>query len=96
EYCYFGRANDNRFGYLNIPNLMSLGLGKVYKYLNGHYPFVILKSSKIIGSYGYAREISSSKDTSSGHWEIAGVPVLFKWDYFNIIKNSFTSHLLKE
>ncbi|MCW5197088.1 phosphopentomutase [Buchnera aphidicola] len=96
EYCYFGRANDNRFGYLNIPNLMSLGLGKVYKYLNGHYPFGILKSSKIIGSYGYAREISSSKDTSSGHWEIAGVPVLFKWDYFNNIKNSFPSHLLKE
>jgi phosphopentomutase len=32
--------------------------------------------------YGYGVETSTGKDTPSGHWEIAGVPVLFKWTYF--------------
>ena len=32
--------------------------------------------------YGYCIEISKGKDTPSGHWEIAGVPVVFDWYYF--------------
>jgi phosphopentomutase len=32
--------------------------------------------------HGAAQEISSGKDTPSGHWEIAGCPVLFDWGYF--------------
>ncbi len=32
--------------------------------------------------FGAAEEISRGKDTPSGHWEIAGVPVLFDWGYF--------------
>ena len=27
-------------------------------------------------------EVSSGKDTPSGHWEIAAVPVPFEWGYF--------------
>ncbi len=34
------------------------------------------------GGWGYAKELSSGKDTPSGHWEMAGVPVLFDWGYF--------------
>jgi phosphopentomutase len=34
------------------------------------------------GAWGVAREQSTGKDTQSGHWEIAGVPVLFDWGYF--------------
>jgi phosphopentomutase len=34
------------------------------------------------GLTGSAAEISHGKDTPSGHWEIAGVPVLFDWGYF--------------
>ena len=45
-------------------------------------------------------EISNGKDTPSGHWEIAGVPVLFDWGYFpNIIPTfpkSFTDELIKQ
>ena len=32
--------------------------------------------------YGAAQEISTGKDTPSGHWEIAAVPVPFDWGYF--------------
>jgi phosphopentomutase len=32
--------------------------------------------------YGYGVETSTGKDTPSGHWEIAGVPVRFDWTYF--------------
>src|SRR5262245_52397330 len=47
-----------------------------------------------IGAWGYAREISSGKDTPSGHWEIAGVPVLFDWGYFTDRDNAFPRPLL--
>jgi phosphopentomutase len=32
--------------------------------------------------HGAAQEVSSGKDTVSGHWEIAAVPVPFEWGYF--------------
>lgn len=33
-------------------------------------------------AYGAAREQSRGKDTPSGHWEMAGLPVTFDWGYF--------------
>lgn len=35
-----------------------------------------------MGQFGCACEISKGKDTPSGHWELAGVPVSFDWGYF--------------
>jgi phosphopentomutase len=46
------------------------------------------------GAYGYAAEISSGKDTPSGHWEMAGVPVLFDWGYFTNLEHSFPDKLI--
>lgn len=37
--------------------------------------------------YGYCAELSKGKDTPSGHWELAGVPVLFDWYYFTKKEN---------
>ncbi|MGL6297296.1 MAG: phosphopentomutase, partial [Plesiomonas sp.] len=51
---------------------------------------------EIIGAYGHAAELSSGKDTPSGHWEIAGVPVLFDWGYFSDHDNSFPAELLEK
>jgi phosphopentomutase len=34
------------------------------------------------GLWGAATEISQGKDTPSGHWELAGVPVPWEWTYF--------------
>ena len=46
------------------------------------------------GAYGYMEEISTGKDTPSGHWEMAGVPVLFDWSYFSDLTHSFPSELM--
>lgn len=95
--CSTGAANKNRTGPLKIPNLISLGLGKLVEQLKNKLLFSTDDYyTNIIGSYAYASEISSGKDTISGHWEIVGVPVLFNWDYFKKIKNSFPQELLKE
>jgi phosphopentomutase len=34
------------------------------------------------GLWGAATEVSPGKDTPSGHWELAGVPVPWDWHYF--------------
>ncbi|QCI26941.1 phosphopentomutase [Buchnera aphidicola (Thelaxes californica)] len=96
SFCYFNRKIGLKKQKLYIPNLLSLGLGHAYQKLHHVFPLGLEYNSKnLIGSYGYAEEQSSGKDTTSGHWEIAGVPVLFKWDYFKNKKESFPKNLLK-
>ncbi len=46
------------------------------------------------GAYGYMDEISTGKDTPSGHWEMAGVPVLFDWGYFEKKTDTFSPELI--
>jgi len=46
--------------------------------------------------YGHAAELSSGKDTPSGHWEIAGLPVLFDWGYFTGKTDTFPPELLEK
>ncbi|QCI20662.1 phosphopentomutase [Buchnera aphidicola (Brachycaudus cardui)] len=96
EQCFLGQANIGRKGVLNIPNLVKLGLIKASEKSTGKLPLGFNNNSKIIASYGFASEISSGKDTTSGHWEIAGVPVLDDWFYFKNIHNSFPDVILKE
>jgi len=54
-------------GRLDLPNLCSLGLGKIAA--------IGCAASENIGCYGKMREQSRSKDTTTGHWEIAGIVV---------------------
>ncbi|MBP9660227.1 MAG: phosphopentomutase, partial [Aeromonas sp.] len=76
-------------GALNLPNLSKLGLGHAGELASGTFPAGLNKDVEVIGAYGFAQELSSGKDTPSGHWEIAGVPVLFEWGYFHDHHNSF-------
>ena len=78
---------------LNIPNLASLGLGLAAEASTGKNP---LASTEIKGQWGYATEISRGKDTITGHWEIAGVPVPFDWGYFPNIIPTFPKSLTDE
>ncbi|XBC43279.1 MAG: phosphopentomutase [Buchnera aphidicola (Meitanaphis flavogallis)] len=94
KFCYLGKANIGRVGPLHIPNLISLGLLRAANKSIGKKLFGIEDSKIIVGSYAYSSEISSGKDTSSGHWEIAGVPVLYDWDCFSNVKNSFPKNIL--
>lgn len=80
---------------LKIPNLNALGLGKAAFLSSGKEPYIIGNSSvKIASKYGAMQEISKGKDTSSGHWEMAGVPVLFDWGYFPKEYPSFNDELI--
>ncbi|WP_375749424.1 phosphopentomutase [Vibrio sp. HN007] len=95
EYCFAGKADDlERRGPLSLPNLAKLGLGLAAKESTGNLPKGFGDTPDIIGAYGHAAELSSGKDTPSGHWEIAGVPVLFDWGYFTDKQASFPVALL--
>ncbi|WED21213.1 phosphopentomutase [Vibrio sp. JC009] len=94
EQCAKGLAdNEERKGPLTLPNLSKLGLGLASEESTGNFPVGLDKDAEIIGAYGHAAELSSGKDTPSGHWEIAGVPVLFEWGYFSDKENSFPKEL---
>ncbi|RZQ55191.1 phosphopentomutase [Pseudidiomarina tainanensis] len=91
-----GRANDGRSGPLKIPNLLRLGLAEAYYGATGEQPAGLEPAQEIIGRFGWAQELSSGKDTPSGHWEMAGVPVLFDWGYFLEPQDSFPQELLDQ
>jgi len=102
----FGDAGSNTLGSiaryraregpqpLRIPNLARLGLLHAAKESAGEFPAGCAPETEIVGAYGYAKELSSGKDTPSGHWEMAGVPVLFDWGYFTKDEDTFPRKLL--
>jgi phosphopentomutase len=79
--CARGAGNRDglRHGPLDLPNMQALGLGHAAAIAAGGKP---ANGNSPRGFYGSAREVSKGKDTPSGHWEIAGVPVPFEWSYF--------------
>ena len=95
EHCKAGYADKEKLrkGKLALPNLARLGLGEIVKESSG----LIIKGmecEKPESAFGFAKEISKGKDTSSGHWELAGVPVLFDWGYFQAEYPSFPNELI--
>jgi phosphopentomutase len=83
-------------GPLKLPNLARLGLFHAGQESTGAFAPGYDPDIEVIGAYGHAAELSSGKDTPSGHWEIAGVPVLFEWGYFTDQDETFPEELLKE
>ena len=82
-------------GGLEVPNLNALGLGKAAFLSSGKKADIRGTANIDIASkYGVMQEISKGKDTSSGHWEMAGVPVLFDWGYFPKEYPSFDDKLI--
>ncbi len=83
-------------GPLKLPNLSRLGLMHAATESAGEVPQGCSTDVDVIGAYGYASELSTGKDTPSGHWEIAGVPVLFDWGYFTKKTDTFPPELLEK
>lgn len=84
EACAAG-AGDRaglRCGPLRLPHLRALGLGLACDASTGRLPPNLAPPGPVEGAWGYGVETSKGKDTPSGHWEIAGVPVRFGWGYF--------------
>jgi phosphopentomutase len=94
--CAAGKADNGREGPLQLPNLVRLGLGGACRLATGTVPVGLERSTPAEGCYASAREISRGKDTPSGHWEIAGVPVEFAWGYFPETQPCFPPELIAE
>ena len=70
-----------------LPNMMALGLGNID---------AIRFSSDVtapVGCYGKMKEVSAGKDTTTGHWEIAGVQLARPFPTFpNGFPQDFIEH----
>lgn len=88
--------SKERSGSLHLPNLVSFGFGEACRLAAGRVPPGLEAGQTPQALYGCAREISKGKDTPSGHWEIAGVPVPFDWGYFPDTAPSFPAELIRE
>ncbi len=82
--CASGLADKAglRSGPLNIPVMNRLGLCRAAEASTGTHPAGIERIEKPEAIWAYASEVSKGKDTQSGHWELAGLPVPFEWGYF--------------
>ncbi|MCP1328443.1 phosphopentomutase, partial [Halomonas sp. 707D4] len=95
--CARGEADtDTRSGPLKLPNMAKLGLFHAHRDATGALAEGVALPEELAGAYAHAQEISSGKDTPSGHWEIAGVPVRFDWGYFLDKEQSFPPELLEQ
>lgn len=102
----FGDAGADTLGHiakanggLKIPNLVTLGLAKAAQASTnqalevGPQP---VTGFNLPSKYGFMHEVSHGKDTLSGHWEMAGAPVLFNWGYFPPDYPSFPAELIEK
>ncbi|MFL4981961.1 MAG: phosphopentomutase [Xanthobacteraceae bacterium] len=96
--CARGAADRDglRRGGLCLPHLSQLGLGEACRLATGRVPPGLGAKSHPRGRYGCAVETSKGKDTPSGHWELAGVPVPFDWGYFPRTRPCFPPDLVAE
>ena len=92
--CAEGRAEDGRSGPLRMPVLDGLGLGAAIRLASGDATPGL--DAVPAGRWGAASEVSRGKDTPSGHWELAGVPVPWDWTYFPDTDPAFPADLLAE
>ena len=103
----FGDVGANTFGHIarwaadagkpmQLPNLERLGLAAAAHSACGEWAAGFNLRDGFTGAYGAAAERSTGKDTQSGHWEIAGVPVNFDWGYFPRTVPSFPKMLTEK
>jgi phosphopentomutase len=89
----YGDVGRNTLGHiaesrpLRLPNLVELGLADIAPLQN------LTPSSSPIGAYGKGKTKSPGKDTTTGHWEMAGV-----WleQAFPVYKKGFPKELMEE
>ena len=87
--CAAGQAEEGRSGPLHMPHLARMGLGKALALASGMQAFDVEPT----GTWGAATEVSRGKDTPSGHWELAGLPVPWDWHFFPDTQPAFPPHI---
>lgn len=98
EACNKGEGDINgvRQGPLILPNLTKLGLYHAAMASSGLQFIDLATLPEPTCHFGYAVEQSLGKDTPSGHWELAGVPVTFEWGYFPDTPHCFPQRLIQD
>ena len=87
----YGDAGANTLGHViaachpDLPNMAGMGLGNIK---TTGYEW----DGPVAGAWGRAREVSKGKDTTSGHWEIAGVRVT---QAFPVFPDGFPESFMK-
>jgi phosphopentomutase len=79
---------------LRVPTLAAMGLGHALRLASGMEVPALLAPPT--GAWGAATEVSRGKDTPSGHWELAGVPVPWDWTVFPKADPCFPPELVAE
>ncbi len=79
---------------LRAPTLAAMGLGHAVRLASGLEAPGLM--GEVRGAWGAASEVSKGKDTPSGHWELAGVPVPWEWTYFPKTEPAFPEDLVAE
>ena len=101
----FGDEGANTLGHIaqarkgiTLPYLNALGLTEAARLSTGEKPPIGTQKEVAFlpSKYGFMTEISLGKDTSSGHWEMAGSPVKFEWGYFKPDYPSFPEELIQK
>ena len=65
---------ESKVGLIHCPTLRSLGLANIADIKSDETP--------VMGAYGKMEEVSTGKDTTSGHWEMMGHPVTVPFPTF--------------
>ena len=86
----YGDAGADTLGHIadsmtefKIPNLVELGLGQIDGITN------IKKENNPTGSFGRLTEMSTGKDTITGHWEMAGLYTKVPFKTFSVFPKEF-------
>ena len=92
--CAEGRANEGRDGPMRLPTLEGLGLGEAVRASSED----VLPGfeAQVTGFWAVAHEASMGKDTPSGHWELAGLPVPWDWHYFPDARPAFDKSMVDQ
>ena len=78
---------EDRLGALKIPNLIKLGIGAAGKLEKTKSP------AELSAFFGRMREVSKGKDTTTGHWEMMGLPLK---DGLSLFPEGFPPEILNE
>ncbi len=96
---HFGDVGADTFGHIvdacapQLPNLRALGLHAAHASAHGRH-LAAHEYPDAAVTWAAMCEQSTGKDTTSGHWEMCGVPVEFDWGYFREMVGSFPQELV--
>jgi phosphopentomutase len=93
-WCARGQHEGGRGRALALPNLQRLGLANAAALAGGAPLAGLAPVARPTAAWGCARERSTGKDTVSGHWEMAGLPVDTDWGYFDAPQRPIPQELL--